>query len=739
VDRLRQLLAESLSPTDQAELISHLDACDACQDRLEKLAGAKPALLDAARTLPRAAYVGEVTLHQVLERLKNDSRATMLYPPPERKALVQTLGAPSESVAPPVPFEGFEVADLLGQGGMGLVFKAYEAALKRWVAIKVLSPELADDVLARHRFAREGQAAAAVRHEHVVAVHAVREAGGLPYLVMEYVEGGSLQDYLNLDGPADWQTVARIGAEVAEGLAAAHAMGVVHRDIKPSNILLSGDITTGPLGRAKIGDFGLARAADETRLTLTGTVLGTPMYMAPEQARCEMIDERTDLFSLGSVLYALATGQEPFPSGSPMAVLLQVCEAAPRPIRELNPAIPAWLIAVIERLHAKRPADRFATAAELAGLLRYNLDHPDEPRMVQAPRHPAPRHRRRKQRLLGLLGVLLVLAAGLAVGESLRWTHVFSGWGLFAEGRKHALPLRATLRGHEGPVWSVAFAPDGKTVATGSDDTFLCLWDTATGRQTARLSGHGRAVVVVNFTPSGKFVIGGGGDGVLRIWDVATGKEQPELALANANLRRALISPDGKTVAVGSSTQVVELWDLEKRTLRLQLQGHHGTIQAIAFAPDGKTMATGDMSGWLRLWDPASGTEESSFQADPLGLRALVFSPDSKTLASAGTGDRDLKLWDVASRQTTATLPGFENGALNMAFSPDGRLLAAGSRGGSVKVWAVSTGEVLSTLEAHQGAIGGVAFSPDSRTLATVGEDRLGKLWDVSSLAGGKP
>src|SRR5262249_32830532 len=162
----------------------------------------------------------------------------------------------------------------------------------RCVAIKVLAPNLAGDQLARLRFAREAQAAAAVHHEHVVTIHAVCEAEGLPCLVMEYVAGGSLQDYLDRQERPDWRAIARLGAETPSGLAAAHSRGLIHRDIKPSNILLQPRGTVGDPGAVRIGDFGLARAADSSRLTQTGLVAGTPMYMAPEQTLGEALDQR---------------------------------------------------------------------------------------------------------------------------------------------------------------------------------------------------------------------------------------------------------------------------------------------------------------------------------------------------------------------------------------------------------------------------------------------------------------
>jgi serine/threonine protein kinase len=733
-DLLQRLLGESLPAGDQTELIAHLDACSNCQHRLEKLAGVDHVLLDSAITQHQPSYVRELTLQRVLAHLKSDNNATMVYVPQDRMLWVQSL---LDQAGPSFSFEGYEAREFLGQGAMGLVLKAFEPALKRWVAIKVLAPDLADDLKARQRFAREAQAAAAVRHENVITIHAVSETNGLPHLVMEYVEGGSLQDFLDLNGPPDWPAVARLGAEVAAGLAAAHATGLVHRDIKPSNILLQQDGPPNVLGRAKICDFGLARAADETRLTLSGTVMGTPMYMAPEQARCEPLDERADLFSLGSVLYTLSTGHEPFPVGSPVAVLRQVCETSPRPVRELNPAIPLWLASVIERLHAKLPADRFSSAAEVAELLRYNLRHPDHPRLVRTP-FAVIRARNKRRFLWGAAVVALLITGSLALSESLHWTHLRALWA-GAEVQNDRIALRATLRGHTGPVMTLAFAPDGQTLATGSDDSTLRLWDVQTTHEKARLGAHDSAVLFVTFARSGKFFISGGADGTLRVWDAATHQEQEPLPHNSSNLRRAPLSPDGRTVALASSSQGVELWDLESRSFQKRLGEHLGTVQAMAFATDGGTLATGDARGIIRLWNPTSGEELANFAGDALGIRALAFSPDSKTLASAGTGDKEVKLWDVSNQQLLATLAGNENGAPNLTFSPDGRLIAAGSRSGVVSIWEVSTAQILAAVEVHKGFVWAVAFSPDGQSLATCGDDRLAKLWDLSRLEQASP
>ncbi|HVK14461.1 MAG TPA: family 16 glycoside hydrolase, partial [Gemmataceae bacterium] len=258
----------------------------------------------------------------------------------------------------------YEVLEVLGRGGFGTVYRAFDEVLQRVVAVKVLAPAMAATSPARKRFLREARSAAQVRHENVVQVHAVEEQP-LPYLVMEYVPGGTLQQRLDQTGPLDLSDVLRIGRQIAEGLAAAHAQDLIHRDVKPGNIL----IEAGPQQRVKLTDFGLARAADDASISQSGVVAGTPMYMAPEQAKGEALDHRADLFSLGSVLYVMASGRPPFRAAGTLAVLKRVAEDAPRPIREIIPEVPEWLCRIIAKLHTKNPADRFQTAAEVAALL----------------------------------------------------------------------------------------------------------------------------------------------------------------------------------------------------------------------------------------------------------------------------------------------------------------------------------------------------------------------------------
>lgn len=311
----------------------------------------------------------------------------------------------------------YEVTDVIGRGGMGIVLKAFDTKLHRVVAIKVLAPQLAATSMAVKRFLREAQAAAAVSHDHVITIFAVEEHESSPYLVMECIVGQSLQEKIDRSSPLRLHEILRIGMQIASGLAAAHKQGLVHRDVKPSNILLENGVE-----RVKITDFGLARAVDDVGMTQTGQIAGTPQYMSPEQAMGERIDARSDLFSLGSVLYTMCTGRPAFRADSAVAVLRRVCDDEPRSIREINPEIPEWLVSIINKLLAKKPQDRFQTSAEVAELLSQCLawvQQPDGPRPASIPR-PANRRNRLGRSVAWLVSAVLV--AGLMSWAMLRPT-----------------------------------------------------------------------------------------------------------------------------------------------------------------------------------------------------------------------------------------------------------------------------------------------------------------------------
>ncbi len=275
----------------------------------------------------------------------------------------------------------YEVLEVIGRGGMGVVLRAVDLKLNRIVAVKVLIPEPAANPNARKRFLREAQAAAAISHPYVVTIHAVEEAHGdgterpvPPYLVMECVVGQSLQEKLDNVGSLRLAENLRISRQIAEGPAAAHKQGLIHQDIKPANILLENGVE-----RVKITDFGLAQAIDDITVTRTGEVSGTPQYMSPEQASGKRVDHRSDLFSLGCVMDAMCTGHSPFRGDSLAHVIKRVTQDTPRPITEQNPDVPPWLVQIIDCLLQKGPDQRFQSAEGLVVILEQHLARIQQP------------------------------------------------------------------------------------------------------------------------------------------------------------------------------------------------------------------------------------------------------------------------------------------------------------------------------------------------------------------------
>ncbi|MEL7497633.1 MAG: protein kinase [Planctomycetota bacterium] len=274
----------------------------------------------------------------------------------------------------------YEISGVVGIGGMGAVLKGFDKSLLRVVAIKVMASHLAHAGSARQRFQREAHAAASISHDNVIEIYQVAEANGIPYLVMPYARGSSLQKRIEEGGPLSTIEVVQVGRQIASGLASAHDQGLVHRDIKPANILLN-DV----LERVLISDFGVARVMDDVSMTRTGLIAGTPQFMSPEQARGESVDYRSDLFSLGAVLYTACTGRPPFRADTPFGVLRKITDTQPKPIREINPEIPGWLECFVLTLLNKDRMDRFGNAADIAAALEKCLAHLHQPHLCSLP------------------------------------------------------------------------------------------------------------------------------------------------------------------------------------------------------------------------------------------------------------------------------------------------------------------------------------------------------------------
>ncbi|MHC4403825.1 MAG: serine/threonine-protein kinase [Planctomycetota bacterium] len=483
-NRLRLLLHSQLPEPAQEELAAHVEICTACRRKLESLAAGAGWWSDARQYLrpepgqePTAARPSQAEAEAAKNR-PDEADSGFPY-------LLDFL-APSEDPEKLGRLGPYEIVEVIGSGGMGVVLKGFDAKLNRFVAVKVLSPQLAASAAARRRFDREARAAAAVVHEHVVAIHAVASARELPYLVMPFVPGRSLAERIDQTGPLELKEILRIGMQAASGLAAAHAQGLVHRDVKPANLLLENGVE-----RVMITDFGLARAVDDASLTQSGVLTGTPEYMAPEQAKADPVDARADLFSLGSVMYAMATGHSPFRAETTMAVLRRICEGKARPIRDVNPEIPAWLAEIIEKLHQKDPNARFPSASEVAHLLGRHLAHLQHPASVPMPeRLHAPAEGKRTGRipasLAAVIGVLLLVAGGLAATELLGLTHVVgfltgaAGESTRQEPRQHS----AGSTSEAPPLDPTAGVSESTTAALPSP---LPMWDDGLGASLDRI------------------------------------------------------------------------------------------------------------------------------------------------------------------------------------------------------------------------------------------------------------
>jgi serine/threonine protein kinase len=745
--RLKGLLESSLPEAEQNVLVGHLDSCTGCQHSLEEIAAGGAPVSESVRLAERDQPPADSAYWTALRQLEGqrvpDERT---IPDPDRRGgedVSLNFLQPAEDPQFLGRLAHFDVASVLGRGGMGIVLKAFDGCLQRPVALKVLDPEVADNEVARTRFCREARAAAAITHENVIAIHQVdREEGSdLPFLVMQLVTGMSLQERLDRGGPLEVREILRIGMQTAAGLHAAHAQGLIHRDIKPANILLEEG-----LGSVKLTDFGLARAAEDVKLTQTGFVAGTPLYMAPEQARGEPVDHRSDLFSLGSVMYAMCTGRPPFEGSTPFVVLRQVTEVDPRPIQEINPTIPDYLVEVIERLLAKDPTDRFQSAAEVSQLLGEYVARLPQSTPATSTRRVARPGRRgpwwKDSRFWAVAALLPLVSLGvLFLTEWAGLTHLLparsAGDRPVIPGETVSPQARTFLNGNAGPVWSVAFSPDGKTLAMGIDDGSVKLWHPEAGRGVRlTLTGHTGPVWSLSFSPSGKTLATASDDGTVKLLDPATGEERKTLRLGTP-VRAVAFSPDGKLLVTGNRNGAVRIWDVATGTEPVKTKGHTGVVVAVAFSPNGKLVASASGDKTVKLWHAATGREQLPLQGHTGGVYSVAFSPDGKTVASGGW-DKTVRLWDVGTGENLATLRGHTQDVWAVAFSPDGRTLASAGEDRTVKLWDVVARQERATLHGHTGSLYTVAFAHDGSTLASAGRDGTARLWDPDARAEGQ-
>jgi tRNA A-37 threonylcarbamoyl transferase component Bud32 len=532
------------------------------------------------------------------------------------------LAEEPEVAGPP----GYEILSELGRSGMGVVYKARHLKLNRIVALKMnLGGEDADRD-DRERLLHEAQAIAVLTHPGIVRIHEVGTHEGLPYFALEFCEGGSLEGKLSA-GPLPPSEAASILEQAARALHAAHTQGIVHGDLKPANLLLDQD------GQVRVGGFGPARL-EGSGLTSSGVVLGTPSYMAPEQAgEQKEIGPAADIWALGAILYECLTGRPPFKGATAFETLMQVTNAEPVPPRKLNAAVPIDQETVCLRCLNKNPARRYGSALDLAeDLARFRRGEAVRARPVgriERGYHWC----RRNPVMAGLVTLAVVLLAGTSVltimavdartraaeadrqrNQAEKLAREEAAARAEAEKQGGDTTVRVwdaekgtqllTLKGHTGRVNAAAFSADGKRIISGSEDTTVRVWDADKGTELHTLYGHTGGVTAVAFSPDGKRLVSGSSDKTVRVWNAENGQEVLSLTGHTSEVRSVAFSADGKRIGSSSGELnkpgEVKVWDAVMGQEILSLNGHPGWVSGAAFSPDGKRIVSGSLDPTAR-------------------------------------------------------------------------------------------------------------------------------------------
>jgi WD40 repeat protein/tRNA A-37 threonylcarbamoyl transferase component Bud32 len=671
-------------------------------------------------------------------------------------------------VAPIIP--GYEILGELGRGGMGVVYKARQIKLNRTVALKmILAGEHASNE-AGVRFLTEAEAVAKLQHPNIVQIFHVDEHAGHPYFEMEFVGGGSLAD--GLDGiPRAPRAAAKLVECLARAIGEAHRLGIIHRDLKPANILMT------PEGTSKIADFGLVKLLNvESGLTRTDSVLGSPSYMAPEQAegKTKEIGPAADLYALGAILYELLTGRPPFRGATVLDTLQQVKTAEPVPPSRIVPGVPRDVETIALKCLQKDAGKRYESATALGDdLRRFQAGEPILARPVGFPER-AWRWCRRNPVLAAVTGLataalvaVSVLSITFAVSQLRSKTSLAAANSDLSLEQKHAkaalnsserlateLALdKGQLLGEQGEanealLWmarSLKLAPADAVELQSVARSDLGSWRTRINPLRAILR-HDAEVWAVAFTGDGKTILTGDSNGTVQLWEAFTceliGKRIGEPPLrSGAQVFRCAFSPDGKSFLTGGADCTARLWDIATGTVTWKEEELGGRISQAAFSSDGRLLLAivGPQGVWAELRSVATGHPLCPPLKHEDLILAVAFSPDGKTFVTeSGVPDRGpgvARFWDADGKEIRKSLEQ-PSGALGVAFSPDGKRLLTGHFDGKARLWGLSTDPLLFTELRHDGIVRDVAFSPDGKTLLTGSYDGTARLWDAAT---GKP
>lgn len=656
----------------------------------------------------------------------------------------------------PGPFGDYELLEEIARGGMGVVYRARQVSLNRVVALKMILSGPFAGRAAVERFRSEAQAAAGLQHPNIVAIHEVGETGGQPYFTMDLVEGRNLADEVR-EGPLPPRQAARYLERIARAIDFAHGRGVLHRDLKPSNVLI--DLFDEP----RVTDFGLAkRLADDSTLTHTGQMVGSPGYMAPEQAAPRRgaagVGVPSDVYSLGALLYHLLTGRPPFAAATVAETLQQALENDPLPPRALNPAAPPDLETLCLKCLEKEPSRRYPTALAVAEeLARFQRGEPIQARPVGRI-EKAWRWCRRNPVVAALGTAVAALLIALAAGSSLAAWRIDRA--LHSENRQREQATRANAQ------LAAANARLSETVTfleLQRAEAFFRSGDAAIGL--AHLAGvlrrdpsnrvaaerivsalvrrdwilpegsalhHPSFVLGVAFSPSGRQVVSACADGFARVWDTQSRKEVCPPLTHPATVRRACFSPDEQSVATACEDGRVRIWDWRRGELKIGSMSHQGWAFCVAYSPDGEQLVSGGDDRVARVWSARSGKLWLTLAGHTGPVRQAAFSPDGHWIATAGF-DGTARLWNSRTGEAGPVLSHGPEALpiLGVAFSPDGARLATSSRDRTARVWDLAGGEPVLPPILHPDGLNDVLFDRTGRVLVTTAVDSTVRFWDA--------
>ncbi|HLJ93412.1 MAG TPA: protein kinase [Gemmataceae bacterium] len=755
---------------------NHVSGCPRCEATLRELDEDRDTILSRLRqSFANEPFLSEPECAQ----LETYAKAIPLHVSSDGCPVAPQRPKPNLDGANDLPAAArlgpYEILERLGKGGVGVVYKARQRNLNRLVALKRLLSGAYASPEERARFHIEATDLARLRHPNIVQIYESGEEDNCPYFSMELVEGGNLARRLN-----GVPLPARASAELLEILARAihyaHEQGIVHRDLKPANILLASVVRSpwsvaGDYGLIpKITDFGLAKQLDaelRTYQTQTGEIIGTPSYMAPEQAtgKNERIGPGTDVYGLGAILYEMLTGRPPFRGTTGADILHQVRFHEVTAPNRFQPRVPRDLETICMKCLQKEPQKRYLSALLLAEELRRFLR--GEPIWAR----PIGRGERlwswcRRNPALAaasaLAATFLVVAALVSTVFAVYQAHTADRLSrALAEAQERQQQLietstrsarSALVQGlwlwehgepDQGLLWFALSLENASQAQARDLERVIRLNVAAARRQIHPLRAclaHEGDVLAIAFSPDGKIVLTGSSDGKAQRWDAQSGAPIGEPLVHQEPVHTVAFSPDGQTIVTGSGdierkTGTLSLWQTRAPTPMRSSLLCEGRVYGAAFSPDGRSILIADLhptsgAAQVRLWNVATGSVQTiCHPREP--VKAVAFSPDGETILISVS--QTAQLWNLRTGQRMG--PSFKHGnsVVAVAFSPNGKLVLTGSSDKTARLWEADTGQLIGRPYQHPEAVSAVAFSPDGRAILTGCADHMARLWQTST------